>query len=163
MHQWKFFPWILNRRPISLFTFLPVLHARLSQVTLHNTSRLKLPRLLDDEGTGQVGLLHRGSHLAVPHTHWCLWKFVAQLQKKPKQGGGNHPTRRGKQYGSAAGMNSESKEWSGFFTKKKTEGLRLPCQVFLSEGYQLVASCWRWRGSCCKVTGTKHKESHFQI
>lgn len=45
-----------------------------------NTSLSKLPRLLDEEGPGQVGLLHRRSHLAVPHAHRRLWEVVAQLQ-----------------------------------------------------------------------------------
>lgn len=59
--------------------FYKYLHVGLSQLTLHNASCLKLPRLLDDKGTGRVGLLHRRSHLAVPHAHWCLRKFMAQL------------------------------------------------------------------------------------
>lgn len=43
------------------------------------TVALKLPRLLDDERPGRMGLLHRRAHLTVPHAHWRLWKVVAQL------------------------------------------------------------------------------------
>lgn len=113
----------------------------------------KLPRLLDEKGPGRVGLLHRRAHLAVPHAHRCLWKVVAQLQTR--QAGVHYP--QGSVTNPVCSVGNEfdmqSKNW--FFWKENV--FCLPCREFLPGECQLVASCWRWRGTCCKITGVKYK------
>lgn len=32
-----------------------------------------------------MSLLHCGTHLAVPYTHWCLWEVMTQLVKSSCQ------------------------------------------------------------------------------
>lgn len=74
---------------------VPTRHFALSQLTLHSSlwgfstnthGVLKLPGLLDDEGPGRVGLLHRRANLAVPHAHGRLREVVAQLQTHKGKG-----------------------------------------------------------------------------
>lgn len=136
-----------------MFVFCKWIHA----VLTWNTSRLKLPRLLDDEGPGWMGLFHCRSHLAVPHTHRRLCKVMAQLQTYqgcwyPQcsgvlRGTGTNPV-------CTAGGNLELA-----FSSRK--GLCLPCRVFQSKEYQLAASCWRcWES--CKITGSKHMSNQFK-
>lgn len=119
--------------------------------TKKNTSRSKLPRLLDEEGPGQVGLLHRWSHLAVPHAHRRLREVVAQLQNT----GVCYPHGpRGTVTNSvcSGGVNL-TRRFRTFFPPPpilKKGCFCLPCRGSLPGECRLVASCWRWRQTCCK-------------
>lgn len=113
----------------------------------HTHGVLKLPGLLDDEGPGWVGLLHRRTNLAVPHAHGRLWEVVAQLQ-----------THKGKEIISFCIRFPESLHLIRF-TQWDIKATQLhfcqegcicsPCQLFLWEEYPLAASCWWHRGSGC--------------
>lgn len=47
--------------------------------------------------------------------------------------------------------------WNLMCKVRTGECFCLPCREFLQEECRLVASCWRWRGTCCMSTGFKHE------
>lgn len=144
--------------PSRVSHFMFVVHGWLntapSGAVLKRMRRSELPRLLDEKGPGRVGLLHRRPHLAVPHTHRSLWKVMAQLQTHQV---GKFITH--KALGPERRLNNPV--WN-LLCKVRTGFLErgcfcLPCREFLPEECQLVASCWRWQGTCCKSTRFKHQ------